>query len=122
MSPEPTIAGAAKAIAKMGPQSIAGERDRYAGADLSDLSAGVESVKKLVDLFHPLIERADVSLSRALAEDFATLDATLGRYKTADGAFQPSADLSSEDRMALQGATKKLAADLALVRGALGLS
>ena len=120
--PEPTIAGAAEVIGKSASARLAGEADRPEGADLSDLRANVEGVKKIVDLFQPLIEKTDGSLSRALAGDFADIEATLARYANADAAFAPSASLSAADRTALQNATKKLADDLALVRGALGLS
>ncbi len=122
MSPEPTIAGAAAVMGKTALARIGGEIDVYSGADLSDLQANVEGVKKIVDLFHPLIEKADRPLSGALAQDFATLDATLAKYKIADGAFAPPAKLSPEDRTALQNAATKLVEELALVRGALGLS
>jgi iron uptake system component EfeO len=122
MNPEPTIAGAADVMGKTAQARIDGKIDRDSGADLSDLQANIEGVKKIVDLFHPLIEKADRPLSGALAADFATLDATLAKYRTADGAYKPPADLSPEDRAALQRAASKLAEELTLVRGALGLS
>jgi iron uptake system component EfeO len=122
MNPEPTIAGAAAVMGKTALARIGGEIDVYSGGDLSDLQANVEGVQKIVDLFHPLIEKADRPLSGALAQDFATLDATLAKYKTAEGAFAPPAKLSPEDRTALQNAATKLVEELALVRGALGLS
>ncbi|WP_158818415.1 iron uptake system protein EfeO [Methylocapsa sp. S129] len=122
MNPEPTIAGAADVIGKTALGRISGEADRGSGADLSDLQANVEGVKKIVDLFRPLIARVDNPLSLALAEDFSTIDATLAKYRTADGAYKPAAHLSADDRAALQNATKKLAGELARVRGALGLS
>jgi iron uptake system component EfeO len=122
INPEPTIAAAAAVMGKTAPARIGGKIDVDSGADLSDLQANVEGVKKIVDLFHPLIEKADRPLSGALAQDFAMLDATLAKYRTADGAFEPPAKLSPEDRMALQNAARKLAEELGLVRGALGLS
>jgi iron uptake system component EfeO len=122
MSPEPTIAGAADTLAKTAPARIRGEVDRASGADLSDLSANVEGVRKIVDLFQPLIQRTDGGLSRALIQDFAALEATLAKYKNADGAFASSASVSADDRASLQGAAKNLSDELARVRGALGLS
>jgi iron uptake system component EfeO len=115
MNPETTIAGAAAVIGKT-------PADGASGADLADLNANVEGVRKLVALFQPLIARADGPLSRALTDDFTALDATLARYKDANGGFQPPANLSADDRMALQNAARKLASELALIRGALGLS
>jgi iron uptake system component EfeO len=122
MNPEPTVAGAVDTLARTAPARIRGEVDRVSGADLSDLSANVEGVRKIVDLFQPLIERTDGSLSRALIQDFAALDATLAKYKNADGVFASSASVSADDRASLQGAAKRLSDELARVRGALGLS
>ena len=122
MNPEPTIAGAADVIGKTAPARIDSEMDRYSRADLSDLHANVEGVKKIVDLFQPLIAKADNPLSHALADDFQAIDATLAKYRTSDGVYEPAASLSADDRASLQNATKKLAGALALVRGALGLS
>lgn len=115
LTPAPIIAGAAEVIGAIAPQD--GD-----GADLSDLQANVDGVKKIVDLFQPLIEKSNNSLSHALAADFASIDATLAKYKKAEGADQAPTNLSADDRTILQEATKKLAAELGLVRGALGLS
>jgi iron uptake system component EfeO len=122
MSPEPTIAGAVDTLAKTAPARVRGEVDRASGADLSDLSANVEGVRKIVDLFEPLIQRADAGLSHALIEDFAALEATLAKYKNADGVFASSSSVRADDRTSLQRAAKNLADELARVRGALGLS
>jgi iron uptake system component EfeO len=122
MNPELTIAAAAQVLGKTAPARISGQLDRYSRADLADLQANVEGVKKIVDLFQPLIARADGSLSRALADDFPAIDATLAKYKTTDGAYEPAASLSADDRTALENATRKLAGELALIPAALGLS
>ena len=94
----------------------------HAGADLSDFEASVEGVRKIVDLFRPLLVKADHPLVSALAGDFATLDATLAKYKNADGAFGSSANVNAGDRKVMKDAAKKLSGELALIRGALGLS
>jgi iron uptake system component EfeO len=122
MSPAPTIAGAADVLAKTAPARINGDGDSSSRAELGDLEANLEGVKKIVDLFQPLIEKSDRPLSRALAEDFAAVEATLAKYKTADGVYEPAAALSVGDRMALQSMTKKLAGELTRVGDALGLS
>ena len=70
----------------------------------------------------PCSSRRISPLARALAEDFASLDATLAKYKNADGAFGSSANVSADDRKVMQDAAKKLSGELALIRGALGLS
>jgi iron uptake system component EfeO len=114
LTPAPTIAGAAEAI------GVDAEADAHSGSDLSDLRANIEGVQKIVELFRPLIDKADDRLSRALCEDIATLGATLLKYQNSDGAFAPMADIG-EDRAILRSVLKKLASDLALIPAALGI-
>jgi iron uptake system component EfeO len=122
MIPEPTIAGAAAVVDKAGPARLNGDTDPYSHADLAVLQANVEGVKKIVDLFQPLIVKADPPLSRALSENLSGIGATLGAYKSADGLYKPAASLSADDQAALQNAMKRLASELASVRTVLGLS
>lgn len=122
LTPAPTIAGAAEAMGAIAPQDVGGAAAGRSGAELSDLQANIEGVKKIVDLFGPLIQRADNPLSQSLAGDFAALDATLAKYRNADGAFQSSINLRGADRTALRDTAKKLAGELALISSALGLS
>jgi iron uptake system component EfeO len=122
INPAPTIAGAVDVIANIAPARIEGQIDGASGADLSDLRANVEGVRKIVDLFGPLIQKVDSPLSQMLAGDFAALESTLAKYRNADGAFQPPANLSADDRTALRDTAKKLAGELALICSALGLS
>jgi iron uptake system component EfeO len=120
--PAPTIAGAAEAMGAVTLEGIGDVVEPHAGAGLSDLEANVEGVRKIVDLFRPLIEKTDRPLVGALGEDFAILEAVLARYKNADGAFGPSANIGAEDRRIIQDIVKKLSGEVALMRGALGLS
>jgi iron uptake system component EfeO len=122
LTPAPTIAGAAEAMGAITLEGIGDVVGPHAGAGLSDLEANVEGVRKIVDLFRPLIEKTDRPLVRALADDFTTLDTTLAKYKSADGAFGTSARVGADDRRIIQAAVKKLSGELALMRGALGLS
>jgi hypothetical protein len=63
------------------------------------------------------------SIEAALADIYAQrLPLVAARRKSADGALPPSAKLSVGDRSALQKALQKLAGELALIPGALGLS
>ena len=122
LTPAPTIAGAAEAMGAAVSEEFGDAGQSPAGAGLSDFQASREGVKKIVDLFRPLLVKTDRPLVSALAEDFATLEATLARYKNADGAFGSSASVSADDRKAIQDVAKKLSGELALIRGALGLS
>ena len=84
LTPAPTIAGAVEAMGGVAPAAIDDE------ADLSDVQANVEGVRKIVDLFRPLIAKVDGRLCRALDDDFVALEATLAKYKNADGVFEPT--------------------------------
>ena len=92
LSPGPTIAGAVEVMGGIAPQVIGGSADGRSSADLSDVQADVEGVRKIADLFRPLIARGDGDLSRALDDDFAAVDATLARYRNAAGAFEPTTE------------------------------
>ena len=122
LTPTPTIAGAAEAMGAITLQGIDDVVEPHDGVGLSDLEADVEGVEKIVDLFRPLIEKADHPLVRALGDDFATLDATLAKYKSVEGAVGASPNFSADDRRVIQDLVKKLSGEVALMRGALGLS
>jgi iron uptake system component EfeO len=122
LTPAPTISGAAEAMGAMGPQEVGDAAAGRSGSELSDLQANVEGVKKIIDLFGPLIQKVDNPLSQSMAGDFAALDATLAKYRNADGAIRSPANLSADDRTALRNTAKKLAGELGLICSALGLS
>jgi iron uptake system component EfeO len=122
LTPAPTIAGAAEAMGAIAVEEIAAPGDPHAGASLSDFESNLEGVRKIVDLFGPLLVKTDHPLAGALADDFTTLDATLAKYKKGDGAFGSSTHISADDQRALQDAVKKLSGELALIPRALGLS
>jgi iron uptake system component EfeO len=121
LTPAPTIAGATEALGAMASGAVFSEAELHSGAGLTDLEASVEGVRKMVDLFHPLIAKADKKLGDALNDDFSAFAATLAKYKSADGAFAPDARLSADDRAAVQNIMKRLAAELSQVTTALGL-
>ena len=121
LTPAPTFAGATEAIGGVALAGIDGASDRYTAAQLSDLRANIEGVRKIVDLFQPLIAKADERLDRALAQEFAALNATLAAYQNADAVFERGVSLSSDDRTRLQNVMKKLAGELALIPAALGI-
>jgi len=121
LTPAPTIAGAVEAMGGAAPAAIDDEAERRGGADLSDVQANVEGVRKIVDLFRPLIAKVDGRLCRALDDDFAALDATLAKYKNAEGVFEPTLSLTSDDRTTMQNTMKKLSGELSQIPADLGL-
>jgi iron uptake system component EfeO len=120
LTPAPTFAGAVEAMGGMASQVVSGKADERRGADLSDVQANIEGVRKIVDLFRPLITKADNNLSRALEDDFAAVDATLAKYRNAGGAFEHNSTLSPHDRTLMQNTLKKLSSELSQIPVALG--
>ena len=78
-------------------------------------------MRKIVDLFRPLIAKVDGRLCRALDDDFAALEATLAKYKNADGVFEPTLSLTPDDRTTMQNTMKKLSGELSQIPTDLGL-
>jgi iron uptake system component EfeO len=122
LTPAPTIAGAVETMGGSAPEALGGEADGRLGADLSDARADIEGVRKIVDLFRPLIAKSDSRLARALDDDFAALEATLARYRGKDGALEPTVDPSREDRTTMQNLMRKLSRELSQLPAALGLT
>jgi iron uptake system component EfeO len=120
LTPAPTFAGAVEVMGGMASEVISSTTDGPSNADLSDVQADVEGVRKMVDLFRPLIAKADSNLGRALDDDFAAVDATLARYRNASHAFEPNTSLSPDDRIAMQNILKKLSSELSQIPVALG--
>ena len=121
LTPAPTIVGAVEAIGGLAPEAIGSAGDGHAGAYLSDARADVEGVRKIVDLFRPLTAKSDRILSRALDDGFAELEAKLARYRSNDGALEPAAGPSREERATMQSIMRKLSSELSQLPAALGL-
>jgi iron uptake system component EfeO len=120
LTPAPTFAGAVEAMGGMASEITSGNAGAQSSADLSDLQANIEGVRKIVDLFRPLIATADNNLSRALEDDFAAVDATLAKYRNAGGAFEPNSTLSPDDSTLMQNTLKKLSSELSQIHVVLG--
>jgi len=119
--PEKVVGGAAALIEEVAQSKISGEEDRYSHTDLSDFRANVDGAKKIVDLFRPLIQRADAALLAKVDGNFASVDTVLNRYQRPDGTFETYDKLTEADRNRLQGPITALAEDLSKLRGTLGL-
>ncbi|WP_307437248.1 iron uptake system protein EfeO [Labrys monachus] len=120
--PDKMVGGAAALIEEVGATKITGEEDRYSHTDLWDFKANVDGARKIVDLLRPLTVKADKDLSKKVDDNFATVEAILAKYKTANGGYENYDKLTPQDRTALQGPVTTLAEDLSKLRGTLGLN
>ena len=118
--PSKVVGGAAVLMEEVAATKISGEEDRYSHTDLWDFQGNVDGAKKIVTLFEPMIRKQDPAFANKINVNFATVDAILAKYKTADG-FQTYDKLSAVDRKALVGPVQTLAEDLSQLRGLLGL-
>lgn len=119
--PEKVVGGAAALLEEVASSKISGEEDRYSHTDLWDFKANIDGAQKIVELFKPLVEKENPDLIKKVEANFATVEAILAKYKTADG-YETYDKLSEDDRKALAGPVTTLAEDLSTLRGTLGLN
>ena len=120
--PTKMVGGAAGLIEEVAATKITGEEDRYSHTDLWDFQANIDGAAKIVDLLHPLTEKADKPLQDKIDANLETVDAVLAKYRRPDGSFDTYDKLTDADRLALKGPVTELAEDLSKLRGTLGLS
>ncbi|MDB5848523.1 MAG: EfeM/EfeO family lipoprotein [Rhodoferax sp.] len=120
--PEKVVGGAATLMEEVARTKISGEEDRYSHTDLYDFQANFEGAKKIVDLLNPIVVKDNKAFVDKTNANFATVLATLAKYKTADGGFETYAKLTARDRKLLSGKVNTLAEDLSKLRGMLGLN
>ena len=120
--PEKVVGGAAVLLEEVAATKISGEEDRYSHTDLYDFQGNIDGAKKIVDLFHPQIEKQDKVFAAKVDKNFATVNKILAKYKTKDGGYETYDKVSANDRKALIGPVNTLAEDLSTLRGKLGLN
>lgn len=120
LEPKPVVGGPAVLIEEVAATKISGEENRYAGTDLWDFRANVDGSQKIVELFRPLIEKANPELLAEIDANFATVDKALEKYRRGDG-WAHYGEVTDADRNTLKGAITALAEQLAQLRGTLGV-
>ncbi|WP_337996308.1 iron uptake system protein EfeO [Oleispirillum naphthae] len=118
--PKVVIGGAAVLMEEVAATKISGEEDRYSHTDLWDFRGNFDGSKKIFDLVEPLVSKQDPAFVKKVADNFARVDATLDKYKTAKG-YEPYDKLTDSDRTVLAAAVNTLAEDLSTLRGKLGV-
>jgi len=118
--PKAVIGGAAVLMEEVAATKISGEEDRYSHTDLWDFRGNFDGSKKIFDLVEPLVSKKDPAFVKKVADNFARVDRTLDKYKTAHG-YESYEKLSEADRTVLAAAVNTLAEDLSTLRGKLGV-
>lgn len=119
--PSKVVGGAAALVEEVAATKISGEEERYSRTDLWDFQANIDGAQKIVDLLHPLLEKAHPTLQTAIDDNLTTVHNTLSKYRDGDG-FASYEKLSDADRNALKAPITALAEDLSKLRGALGIN
>lgn len=120
LEPKPVVGGPAVLIEEVAATKVSGEENRYSGTDLWDFRANVDGSQKIVELFRPLIAKADPELLAEIDANFATVDAALDKYRRGDG-WAHYSEVTDGDRNTLKGAITALAEQLSQLRGTLGV-
>lgn len=116
------VQGAADLMDEIAQTKISGEEDRYSRTDLWDFSGNLEGSIKIVELLRPLIVKANPQLLAKIERNFAEAQATLNKYRTADGTgFQNYTKVTDADKVLMQAQITTLAEDLSTLRATLGL-
>jgi len=118
--PKVVIGGAAVLMEEVAATKISGEEDRYSHTDLWDFRGNFDGSKKIFDLVEPLVSKQDPAFVKKVADNFARVDTTLDKYKTAKG-YESYDKLTESDRTVLAAAVNTLAEDLSTLRGKLGV-
>ncbi|MEV5414347.1 iron uptake system protein EfeO [Thermopolyspora sp. NPDC052614] len=85
LSPVQLGNGAKELLDEVATGKITGEEDRYSHTDLWDFAANVEGSKAAVAALRPVLEERDPELVKALDENFAKVEETLGKHRDGDG-------------------------------------
>ncbi|MFT3673474.1 iron uptake system protein EfeO [Aestuariivirga sp.] len=119
--PDKVVGGAGALMEEVAATKVSGEEDRYSHTDLFDFDANVAGSRKIVDLVRPLITEKESDFLKKVDANFATVDATLSKYREGDG-YASYEKLTEPDRKVVAAAVNALAEDLSQLRGKLGLS
>jgi iron uptake system component EfeO len=111
-----TPARMAEGIERLVEEAIAaklpGDEDRYARTDLADLAGNIQGARAGYAVTRSFVRAVDPALAQQLDAQFATVDRTLGRYRTPTG-YRPYPALTATDRLALRAQLTTLAETLA---------
>lgn len=121
IEPKNMVGGAAELIEEVAKTKISGEEDRYSHTDLWDFNSNIEGSQKIVALLHPLVEKANPDLVKRVDDNFAKVNSSLAKYKSADGGFVTYDKITDADKKDMKASITALAEDLSQLRGTLSV-
>jgi len=121
IEPKNMVGGAAALIEEVAATKVTGEEDRYSRTDLWDFNANLEGSEKIVNLLHPILEKADPTLHTKIDEGFDGIEQVLAKYKAPEGGFVSYEKVSEADRKTLKPMLAAHAENLSQLRGVLGI-
>jgi iron uptake system component EfeO len=111
ITPKRMAAGIERQMEEAIAEKLPGAEDRYSRTDLADLAGNIQGAQAGYAAARPLLLSRDPARARLLDRQFATVERTLGKYRTAAG-YRPYPALSTTDRAALQAQLTSLAETL----------
>lgn len=114
LEPAQIANGSVELMNEVAKSKITGEEDRYSHTDLSDFEANVDGAKAAFTALRPLVAARNAKLASQIDQQFADVDAGLGRYRSGD-TFVSYQTLTSQDTRALAATVDVLADQLAKV-------
>jgi iron uptake system component EfeO len=109
--------GAKELLDEVAAGKITGEEDRYSHTDLWDFDANVEGSKAAIAALRPILEERNPTLVKSLDENFAAVEAALGKHAVGDG-WKLHTELSDKDKTELSDAINALAKPISEVAAA----
>ena len=121
LPPDALALGAERVITRIAEQKSSGSENRYSHTDLSDFQANLEGARKIVNLLRPLAAPVDPDLAARVDARFEEAAAAIMRFRGPEG-FVAYDQLGAEERAELIQRMRALAAEIAKLNVALGLS
>jgi iron uptake system component EfeO len=118
LSPLQLANGAKELLDEVATGKITGEEDRYSHTDLWDFNANLEGSKAAVAALRPVLEDRAPDLVKTLDEQFANVEAVLGKHRAGDG-WRPHNELSQTELKELSDAINALGEPVSRVAAAI---
>jgi iron uptake system component EfeO len=119
-APELPLEATSALLASVAQARIPHGADRYAQSDLPVLATEIENGSKVIELFRPLLSKANPALMTEVSDRLAAAQATLAGYRRQDG-YLAYDKLDESARTALAKQIQDLADSVAKMNVALGL-
>ncbi|EKU49068.1 iron uptake system protein EfeO [Staphylococcus massiliensis] len=108
VTPKLMLQGSIDLLNEVSTTKITGEEEIYSHTDLYDFKANIEGAEKIYQLFKPLLDKKDKTLSSSIAKEFDNVNQLLKKYETEDGGYVSYTTLTKEETKLLGEAVNGL--------------